>query len=95
MGTEETMTEIRYAAVKMFMDKTVERIERMKRRQKYLILLLVVSLAFNLAFALHYIEEDSVCEKIENMQESMLQMQYDPRSTISSWKAISPMMSQK
>lgn len=85
------MTEIRYAAVKMFMDKTVERMERMKRRQKYLILLLALSLTFNLAFALQYIEEDDICETIENQQESMLQGQYDPRSTMSSWKAILPM----
>lgn len=89
------MTEIRYAAVKMFMEETVERIERMKRRQKHLILLLVASLTFNLVFALCYIEEDDICETIEKLQESMLQGQYDPRSTISSWKAILPMMNQK
>ncbi len=85
------MTEIRYATIKMFMEETVERMERMKRRQKYLTLLLVTSMAFNLAFALCYIEEDDICETIENQQESMLQGQYDPRSTMSSWKAILPM----
>lgn len=89
------MTELRDTAIKMFMTKSVERIERMKHICLFLAMSLAVSLALNLAFALHYIEENEGCKRIENRQESMHQERYDPKSTVSSWKVILPMKNQK
>ena len=89
------MTELRDTAIKMFMTKSVERMERMKHICLFLALSLAVSLALNLAFALHHIEENDGCKKVENRQESMHRERYDLKSTVSSWKAILPMKNQK
>ena len=89
------MTDLRDTAIKMFITKSVERIERMKHICLFLALSLAVSLALNLAFALRYIEENEGCKRIENQQESMHREQYDLKSTVSSWKVILPMKNQK
>lgn len=89
------MTELRDTAIKMFIMKSVERIERMKHICLFLTLSLAVSVALNLAFALHYIEENEGCKRAENRQENMHRERYDLKSTVSSWKVICPMKNQK
>ena len=63
------MTEVKDAIATMHMVKSTEKINdqervisRLKRRCLYVVLLLVASIAFNLAFLFSYIEGGNECE---------------------------------
>lgn len=63
------MTEVKEAIATMHMVKSTEKINeqervisRLKRRCLYVVLLLVASIAFNLAFLFSYVEGGNECE---------------------------------
>lgn len=67
------MTEVKDAIATMYMVKSTEKIKeqetvikRLKRGCLYAVLLLVASIAFNLAFLFSYIEGGNECENTES-----------------------------